>query len=113
MPLVPRPGVVHLDVGRDRQGRRQEFGLLLVKDILPLGEDAIEFASGDVDAQLEQLLQEQRLGHVLMVVLVEDETDQLGSVVATGDDIGGEGCHQASTVGGQPVFTAVEDDAGL
>ena len=44
VPLVPRPGVVHLSVGRDRQGRRQEFGLLLVKDVLSLGEDPAEFA---------------------------------------------------------------------
>ena len=96
MPLVPRPGVVHLDVGRDRQGRRQEFGLLLVKGVLPLGEDAAEFAGGDVDAQLVQLFQEQRLGDVLVVVLVEDEADQVGSEVAAGQDIGGERGDQAS-----------------
>ena len=105
--------VVHLDVGRDRQGRRQEFGLLLVKGVLPLDEDAVEFAGGDVDAQLVQLFQEQRLGDVLMVVLVEDETDQVGSEVAAGQDIGREWGHQASAIGGQPAFAAVADDAGL
>ena len=85
------PGVVHLDVGRDRQGRRQQFGLLLVEGVLPLGQDAAEFAGGDVDAQLVQLFPEQRLGDVLVVVLVEDEADQVGSEVAAGDDLGGEG----------------------
>ena len=95
---MPRPGFVDLDVGRDRQGRRQEFGLLLVIAVLPLGEDAAEFAGGDIDAQLVQLLQEQRLGDVLVVVLVEDETDQVRSVVAAGHDIGGERGDQASAL---------------
>ena len=84
-----------------------------MKGVLPLGEDAAEFAGGDVDAQLVQLFQEQRLGHVLVVVLVEDETDQVGSEVAAGQDIGGEWGHQALAVGGQPAFAAVADDAGL
>jgi hypothetical protein len=113
VPPVPRPGVVHLDVGRDRQGRRQEFGLLLVEGVLPLGEDAAELAGGDVDAQLAQLLQEQRLGHVLMVVLVEDETDQVGSEVAAGQDVGGERSHHTLPTGGQPAFAAIADDAWL
>ncbi len=113
VPLVPRPGVVHLDVVRDRQGRRQEFGLLLVEGLVPLGEDAVELAGGDVDAQLVQLFQEQRLGDVLVVVLVEDEADQVGSVVAAGQDLGGEWGHQACAVGGQPAFATVADDAGL
>ena len=113
VPLVPRPGVVHLNVGRDRQGRRQEFGLLLVKGVLSLGQDAAEFAGRDVDAQLVQLFQQQRLGHVLVVVLVEDETDQVRSEVAAGQNIGGEGGHQALPIGGQPAFAAVADDAGL
>ena len=113
VPLVPRPGVVHLDVVRDRQGRRQEFGLLLVEGRVLLGEDAVEFAGGDVDAQLVQLFQEQRLGDVLVVVLVEDVTDQVRSVVAAGQDIGREWGDQACAVGGQPAFATVADDTGL
>ena len=91
MPLVPGPGVVHLDVGRDRQGRRQEFGLLLVKGVLPLGQDAAELAGGDVDAQLVQLFPEQRLGDVLVVILVEDETDQVGPKWLPGRTSAGSG----------------------
>ena len=113
MPLVPRPGVVHLNVGRDRQGRRQEFGLLLVKGVLSLGQDAAEFAGRNVNAQLLQLFQQQRLSHVLVVVLVQDETDQVRSEVAAGQNIGGEGSHHAVPIGGHPVFAAVADDAGL
>src|SRR5882724_7836586 len=50
---------------------------------------------------------------MLMVVLVEEETDQVGSEVTAGQDVGGERRHQASAIGGLPVFATVEDDAGL
>ena len=84
-----------------------------MEGVLALGEDATEFTGGNVDAQLVQLLQEQRLGHVLMVILVEDETDQVGTVVAAGQDIGGEWGHHALPIGSQPAFAAIADDAGL
>src|SRR5262249_30177022 len=66
----------------------------------------------DVDAQLAQLLQEQRLRDVLMMVLVEDETDQVGPEVAAGHHLVGERGHQALPLGGLPMFPTVEDDAG-
>jgi hypothetical protein len=43
---------------------------------------------------------------------VEDETDQVGSIVAAGHHLGGQGGHQVSAVGGQPALAVVEDDAG-
>ncbi len=75
VPLVPRPRVIHLDVGRDRQGRRQEFGLFPVEGVLPLSQDAAELARRDVDAHLAQLFQQQRLSHMLVVVLVQNVAD--------------------------------------
>ena len=36
----------------------------------------VELSGGDVDAQLVQLFQEQWLGDVLVVILMDDETDQ-------------------------------------
>ena len=110
--LVPRPRVVDLDVSRDLQARRQQLVLLLVEGVLLLGQDAAELAGGDVDAQLEQLLQEQRLGDVLVVILVEDETDQVGPEVAAGDDVGGQRGDQGMAVGGLPTFAAVAGDPG-
>ena len=107
---MPRPGVVDLDVGRDRQRRRQKFGLLLVEAGLPLGEDAAELAGGDVEAQLPQLFQKQRLGDVLVVMLVEDETDQIRPEMAAGRDVDRQRSHHASSVGGQPALAAVADD---
>ena len=67
----------------------------------------------DVNAHLLQLFQQQRLGHVLVVVLVEDVTDQIRSEMAAGQNIGGERSHHVVPIGGQPVFAAVADDARL
>ena len=53
------------------------------------------------------------MGHVLVVVLVQNETDQVRSEVAAGQNRGGEGGHQVLPIEGQPTFAAVEDDAGL
>ena len=80
--------------------------------LLLLGQDAAELAGGDVDAQLEQLFQEQRLGDVLVVILVEDEADQVGPEVAAGDDVGRQGGDQGLAVGGLPTFAAVAGDLG-
>jgi hypothetical protein len=91
VPLVPCSSVVHLNIGGDRQTRRQEFGFLLVKDIFSLGQDATEFAGRDINAQLLQLFQQQGLGHMLVVVLVQDVSDQLRAEVAAGQNIGREG----------------------
>ena len=80
---------------------------------LPFGQDATELARRDIDAQLVQLLPQQRLGDVLMVVLVEDEAEQVGPEVAAGDNPGGQGGDQGLAVWGQPAFAAIADDAGL
>jgi len=47
-----------------------------VKNVLLLGQDAVELSGGDIDAQLVQLFQEQWLGDVPVVILIDDETDQ-------------------------------------
>jgi hypothetical protein len=110
--LVPRPRVVDLDVSRDLQTRRQQLVLLPVERLLLLSQDPAELAGGDRDAQLEQLLQEQRLGDVLVVILVEDETDQVRPEVAAGDDVVRQGGDQGLAVGGLPAFAAVAGDLG-
>jgi hypothetical protein len=48
-----------------------------------------------------------------MVVLVEDETDQVGSEVAAVHHLGGEWGHQVLAIAGLPAFPAVADDARL
>ena len=67
-------------------------------------------ADGDVDAQLVQLFPKQRLGDVLVVILVDDEADQIRAKMAVGPDIGWQSGHQVLAVGGLPAFAAVTDD---
>ena len=69
-------------------------------------------AGGDVDAQFEQLFQQQWLGDVLVVILVEDETDQVWPEMAAGDDIDRQRGNQGLAVEGQPSFAAVAGDLG-
>ena len=54
--------------------------------------------------------QEQRLGDVLVVILMDDERDQGRSKVAVGSDVGGQFGHQVLAVGGLPAFAAITDD---
>ena len=74
--LVSRPGVVHVHVARHFQPSAQDLVLLGVKTIVPFGDDAVDLSCRDVDPQLPQLLQNQRLGHVCVMVLIEDKADQ-------------------------------------
>ena len=46
-----------------------------------MGQDAIDLAGGDVDAELTQLFEQERLGDIAVVILVEDVTLQDGSKV--------------------------------
>ena len=83
-----------------------------MKDVLRFRQDPAELAGGDVDAQLVQLFPKQRLGDVLVVILVDDEGDQVRPEVAGGQDLGGQVGHQVLAVGSLPAFAAVEDDLG-
>ncbi len=67
----------------------------------------------DIDPQLVQLFPEQWLGDVLMVILVDDEADQVGSEVTAGENSRGQGSDQGLAVGGLPAFTSIEDDMRL
>ena len=56
---------------------------------------------------------QQRLGDVLMVILVEDEADQVGPEVTAGDNLRGQRGDQGLAVWGLPAFAAIADDTGL
>ena len=75
--VMTGPGVVGADVRRRGQPRRQHLVLLLVKGSLVFGQDAVELARRDVDAVLPQLLQQQRLGDLGLMILVQDVGDQV------------------------------------
>ena len=108
--LVSGSRVIDLNVGRDRQPGGQEFGLLLVKGVLPFGQDSAELTGGDVDAQLVQLFPKQRLRDMLMMILMDDERDQRRSEVTVGQDIGRQFGDPVLAVGSQPAFATVTDD---
>jgi len=72
LPLVPRPRIVHADVRRRLQAGGQQLLLLLVEGVPALGQEVVELADRDVQSQLPQLLQQQRLGDPLVVVLMQD-----------------------------------------
>ena len=64
-------GVVGLQVRRDLAGGRQQAVFLLVKRLVPFGQQAIDLAGRDVHSQFQQLLVQQRLGDVVVKMLVE------------------------------------------
>jgi hypothetical protein len=63
--------VVCLEITGDLQPRFQHLGLLLVKALLVLRQQVAQLASRDLDPEFVQWLQQQRLGHVLMMMLVQ------------------------------------------
>src|SRR5205807_9758366 len=95
------------------QAGRQQLLLLLVEGLVALGEDAVELAGGQVQAPLAQLLQQQRLGDVVVVVLVQDEGDQVRAVMTAGEHVGGQGGQQGAAVGGLHALPQVTGDVGV
>ena len=83
--LMACPSVVGADVRRNRQGCRQQLGLLLVKMLFVFGQDAVELARRNIDAVFPQLLQQQRLRDHRLVILVQDVGDQARTKVTTLD----------------------------
>jgi hypothetical protein len=73
--LVTRAGVVRADERRLGQPHRQHLGLLLVKGVFILGQDAVQLARRNVDVVLPQLLQQQRLGDPGLMILVDNVDD--------------------------------------
>jgi hypothetical protein len=66
--VVPRPGVVHLNMIRHLQSRLQQPILLGVEVLVLLREQMVQLTRRYLDAQVVQVLQQQGLGHALVVV---------------------------------------------
>ena len=69
--LVASRGVVGVEVLRDLAGRRQQAVLFLVKGFVTVGQHPVDLTRGNIHAQLAQFLVEQRLGDMIVEVLVE------------------------------------------
>ena len=109
-PLVAGSGVVDMDIARDLEPCTQDLILLRVEALLALSEDVVHLPSRDVDPDLPQLLHNQRLGHVCVVVLVENKADQRAVEVATeGLDLLWERCHNRLARWRLPPLPVVQD----
>ena len=83
--LMAGAGIVGLNIRGGGQSRRLEFGLFLMEGVVPFREQVVELAGRDLDPPIVQLRQQQRLGHMGMIVLVQHVAHQLGPVMATPD----------------------------
>ena len=83
--LVAGAGIIGADVGGYCQPCCSNLVLLLVKDLMVLGQDAVQLARRDVGVVLPQLLQQQRLRDVRLMVLVQDVGDQVRPEVPAGN----------------------------
>jgi hypothetical protein len=90
--LMPGAGVVRLKVLGDLARRWQQGILFPVERLMPLRQDPADLPAGNGDAQVRQLLSNQRLRNLIVVILVQHERAQRGPTVtlqmlgAGGDD---------------------------
>jgi len=78
LPLMPSPRVVGLKVLRHLSRRGQQSILLLVERLVAFCQDRVDLSHRDVDPQFQQLLVDQGLGDMILMVLIEDVSLQLG-----------------------------------
>jgi hypothetical protein len=73
---------------------------------MAVGDQRAELPGRDVDLPLPQLLKQERLRHMRMVVLVQDESAQLRAEVHT-PDLGRQLPDQAHSLGGDPALQPI------
>jgi len=104
---MPRPGIVHIDIPGDLQTDPENLVLFLVIPLLALGDHAMQLARGNPHSPFTELLENERLGHLRVVVLVEHEAAQGRAevrCVALKVHLSGE----QLAIGSQPLLLAVE-----
>ena len=75
---------VPVKTGKRRgQTRWVDSILFLVEILLTLDEDIADLTRRNIHTHLAQLLQQQRLGHMTMVALIENKTNQVGRKMFT------------------------------
>lgn len=80
--------------------------------LLTLYEDIADLTCGNVYTHFVQLLQQQRLCHMAMVVLIEDKTNQVGRKMFT-TQLGWRLRRNIATIRCLPTFQKVSDIVGL
>lgn len=105
-PVMPRPGVVHVQIPGNRDAGPEDFLLLGVEGVLALQEDSGNLAQGNVAANLAKLLPDRRLRRVDVVVLAQNEAAELDAEVPS-VEFRRKTAHDVFAVGrfvaGQPV----------
>lgn len=76
-----RPRIIHAQRREDLQRRRQQGVFVRVKRLVLLGQQMIDLARGNVDAEVEQLLENSALRHMSRVMLLQHEDAQAGAEV--------------------------------
>ena len=103
---MPCTAVIHRHVPGTPQAALEQGVLLGVKPIVIARQYRINRPGGNVDPPLTQLLVQQRLGHLTVVVLIQDVAAQRHAKVMPGK-LGGQFCAQASPLRSNPAFQAV------
>ena len=80
--LMPGAGIIGLDIRGGGQPRRLERGFFLMESLMAFGQQVIELTGGDLKAPVVELGQQQRLGHVSLVVLIQYVADQRRAIMA-------------------------------
>jgi hypothetical protein len=104
--LMARPRVVHMNVPAALQPRLQQRVLLAMELAMAVGDQRAELPGRDIDLPLPQLLKQERLRHMRMVVLVQDEGAQLRAEMHT-TDLGRQLADQAHALGGDPALQPI------
>ena len=101
--------VVNIHVARDFETDTKNLVLFIVKQFVPLDDDTIHLTGRDIDTQFQELFQYQRLGHMRMIVLVDNEAIQGGTkVTAEGLNLIWKRSYNVAALGGSPPLPPVE-----
>ena len=68
---MPGRGVVGVQIGRNLACRRQQAVLLLMEGLMTFAEQTVDLPGRDLHTELAQFLKQQRLSHLVVVMLIQ------------------------------------------
>lgn len=71
--LVASGRIIRLEVGRDLAGGWQQALFFGVEGFMAFGQEPADLSGGNGDPEFVELLEQQRLGDLIMVVLVQEK----------------------------------------
>ena len=81
--IMTTSGIIDMNIPTIIDSGAEQFIFFQVKSGLVLNEDITDLSTGNVDPPFAQLLQDQRLGNTLMIVLINDIALEGDTKVAT------------------------------